>query len=103
MSTSKSHEMRHRKNSDAVNKFTRNQELYNPCLKEHNMSFKCLENNNFIQVNCAVYFENYKNCQYFWKKVMADRRMRGISPILPAPEEREKLKTEYLSQQKTYL
>lgn len=95
-----SRESRELSNLDARKQFSRNQELYNPCLKEHNLSYKCLDNNNFDQDSCKLYFENYKQCQIFWKTVMVDRRVNNIKPHLPLPEDREKIKAEYLNKRK---
>ncbi|XP_034942728.1 coiled-coil-helix-coiled-coil-helix domain-containing protein 7 [Chelonus insularis] len=68
----------------------------NPCLKEHYLSLKCLDDNQYDHDACLWYFENYKNCKGFWNDVMHDRRSKGITPILPPVEEREKMKEEYM-------
>ncbi|XP_065566512.1 coiled-coil-helix-coiled-coil-helix domain-containing protein 7-like [Artemia franciscana] len=76
---------------------TKDQEINNPCLKESNMSYKCLKENGYDRDLCEKYFANYAACKTFWGKVTTDRRNKGIHPFLPPPEEREKVKEEYLS------
>ncbi|XP_055372957.1 coiled-coil-helix-coiled-coil-helix domain-containing protein 7 [Condylostylus longicornis] len=71
-------------------------EKNNPCLKEQELSFKCLSKNNFNREACEVYFANYNNCKEFWNKIRLDRRRKGIEPYLPNIEEREKIKEEYM-------
>ncbi|XP_015433877.1 PREDICTED: coiled-coil-helix-coiled-coil-helix domain-containing protein 7 [Dufourea novaeangliae] len=83
-----------------VKKLRHDQELNNPCLKEHGQALKCLDNNNYDKKKCEVYFVNYRICKTFWAKVMNDRKKRGIDPILPLPEEREKLKAAYFKSKK---
>ncbi|KAH8378806.1 hypothetical protein KR009_001433 [Drosophila setifemur] len=73
-----------------------NAERDNPCLKEQDLSFKCLNKNNFDRDKCEFYFANYNNCKEFWNKVRADRRAKGIAPYLPPIEEREAIKSEYM-------
>ncbi|XP_008544557.1 coiled-coil-helix-coiled-coil-helix domain-containing protein 7 [Microplitis demolitor] len=70
----------------------------NPCLKEHRLSLKCIADN-YENKNeaCAVYFDNYKACKKFWNNVYSDRKRRGVEPYLPPPDEREKIKSDYLS------
>ncbi|KAG8224023.1 hypothetical protein J437_LFUL001100 [Ladona fulva] len=68
----------------------------NPCAKEEAMSYKCLDENNFDREKCAIYFANYTKCQEFWTKIRAERRAKGIKPYLPFPEERERIKAEYM-------
>ncbi|XP_046386849.1 coiled-coil-helix-coiled-coil-helix domain-containing protein 7 [Ischnura elegans] len=68
----------------------------NPCFKEQAMSFKCLDENNFNKEKCTKFFQNYKNCQDFWSKIRNERRRQGIEPYLPFPEDREKIKSEYM-------
>ncbi|GFG31142.1 hypothetical protein Cfor_08619 [Coptotermes formosanus] len=72
-------------------------EINNPCIKENDMVFQCLENNNYQHEKCTAYFENYKFCKHFWGKVRSDRRREGKVPYLPPPEEREKIRAEYVS------
>ncbi|XP_053989456.1 coiled-coil-helix-coiled-coil-helix domain-containing protein 7 [Hylaeus volcanicus] len=72
------------------------QEMDNPCLKEHYLSLGCLEKNYYVHKKCVLYFENYKNCKIFWNKVKVDRKLHGITPHLPLPEDRSKIKAEYL-------
>ncbi|KYQ51968.1 Coiled-coil-helix-coiled-coil-helix domain-containing protein 7 [Trachymyrmex zeteki] len=76
----------------------RNQETDNPCYKEHLMSLKCLNSNPDKTENpCELYFINYKNCKDFWASVRRERRSKGIKPYLPPPEERAKIKTDFLN------
>ncbi|PSN39410.1 hypothetical protein C0J52_18650 [Blattella germanica] len=76
-------------------------EVNNPCVKEHDMVFKCLDKNNYNYEKCNDYFENYKGCKNFWGRVRADRRKNGIVPNLPPPEEREKIRAEYVASKNT--
>ncbi|CAD7081159.1 unnamed protein product [Hermetia illucens] len=73
-----------------------NAERDNPCLKEQELSYKCLHKNNFDREKCEVYFANYNNCKEFWNKVRSDRRFRGITPYLPDIADREQIKAEYM-------
>ncbi|XP_020798813.1 coiled-coil-helix-coiled-coil-helix domain-containing protein 7 [Drosophila serrata] len=73
-----------------------NAERDNPCLKEQELSFKCLNKNNFDHEKCEVYFANYNNCKEFWNKVKSERRAKGIAPYLPPVEERDAIKTNYM-------
>ncbi|XP_015191147.1 PREDICTED: coiled-coil-helix-coiled-coil-helix domain-containing protein 7 [Polistes dominula] len=77
-------------------KLRRNHEETNPCMKEHNLSLKCLDDNNYVHDACELYFENYRNCQDFWQKVVADRKRKNVTPYLPIPEDRENVKNEYI-------
>ncbi|KAK0181670.1 hypothetical protein PV327_003935 [Microctonus hyperodae] len=79
---------------------TYSSENANPCMKERLLSLKCLDENNYKQEACKLYFDNYKNCNKFWKEVYFTRRQQGISPYLPEPEERAKIKDEYLKSMK---
>ncbi|KYN18857.1 Coiled-coil-helix-coiled-coil-helix domain-containing protein 7 [Trachymyrmex cornetzi] len=74
----------------------RNQETDNPCYKEHLMSLKCL-NSDKPREACQPYFNNYKNCKDFWASVRHERKSKGIEPYLPPPEERAKIKTDFLN------
>ncbi|XP_076300702.1 coiled-coil-helix-coiled-coil-helix domain-containing protein 7 [Lasioglossum baleicum] len=84
-------------NKPPENEMKMDQELNNPCLQEHFMSLKCLDNNNYVQKRCEPFFENYRLCKKFWANVMADRKSKGIKPLLPLPAERSKVKAEYLN------
>lgn len=42
------------------------QQKHNPCLKEQNLSYKCLGDNNYDKDKCQLEFENYKACKGFW-------------------------------------
>ncbi|XP_076756815.1 coiled-coil-helix-coiled-coil-helix domain-containing protein 7 [Xylocopa sonorina] len=79
----------------------KNQELNNPCLKEQGLSQNCLDTNQYDYDKCESYFENYRTCKKFWGMIMSHRRKEGITPYLPLPEEREKIKAEYFRSQKT--
>lgn len=48
----------------------RDAELHNPCLKEQEMSYKCLHDNGFDRDKCELYFLNYKNCKEFWVRLL---------------------------------
>ncbi|XP_026462246.1 coiled-coil-helix-coiled-coil-helix domain-containing protein 7-like [Ctenocephalides felis] len=74
------------------------QEENNPCLKEHNLSLKCLNDNNYKHDACEAHFENYKQCKAFWNKIKSERRRQGIRPTLPPLHMREQIKQEYFSQ-----
>lgn len=78
-------------------KLKRDQEQFNACWKEHQLSQQCLDKNNYDYDKCTLYFKNYKSCKYFWANVISERRRNGIEPYMPSPEEREKIKAEYLS------
>ncbi|XP_012542755.1 coiled-coil-helix-coiled-coil-helix domain-containing protein 7 [Monomorium pharaonis] len=74
-----------------------NQETDNPCYKEHLLSLKCLDSNQADRNLCEPYFLNYKNCRNFWTSIKTDRKSKGIKPHLPPPEERAKIKAEFLN------
>uniref|UniRef100_T1H7F4 Coiled-coil-helix-coiled-coil-helix domain-containing protein 7 n=1 Tax=Megaselia scalaris TaxID=36166 RepID=T1H7F4_MEGSC len=61
---------------------------------EQELSYKCLDKNNYDREKCEVYFAN-KNCRSFWDKVKTDRRKKGILPVMPDLEDRQKIKEEY--------
>ncbi|XP_046738585.1 coiled-coil-helix-coiled-coil-helix domain-containing protein 7 [Diprion similis] len=67
----------------------------NPCLKEHHLSLKCLNDNNADHDACSLHFINYKNCKDFWYQVTRERRRHGVTPYLPPPAERLKIKEDY--------
>ncbi|XP_050356257.1 coiled-coil-helix-coiled-coil-helix domain-containing protein 7 [Nymphalis io] len=71
-------------------------ERMNPCLKEQEKSYECLNKNNFVQEKCEAYFDNYNTCKKFWGKVSKDRRARGLTPYLPDVADRDRIKGEYL-------
>ncbi|CAL7942166.1 unnamed protein product [Xylocopa violacea] len=79
----------------------KDQELNNPCFKEQNLSQKCLETNQYDYIKCDPYFENYRTCKKFWGMIMSRRKWEGTTPIVPLPEEREKIKAEYLYSRRT--
>lgn len=75
----------------------RNQEINNPCYKEHLLSLKCLDFNQKERQACEVYFKNYKNCKEFWANVQSERKSKGIKPYMPSLEERKKIKADFLN------
>ncbi|KYM97860.1 PREDICTED: coiled-coil-helix-coiled-coil-helix domain-containing protein 7 [Cyphomyrmex costatus] len=76
----------------------RDQQIDNPCYKEHLMSLKCVTSNK-TKDTCTQYFINYRNCKDFWASVQRERRLKGIKPYLPPLEERAKIKTDFLNSQ----
>lgn len=70
----------------------------NPCLKEQRLSLKCLDEMQYDKEKCERYFDNYRRCQNFWIRVTKDRRINGIRPYLPPPEEREAVKKRYMEE-----
>ncbi|KOC64366.1 Coiled-coil-helix-coiled-coil-helix domain-containing protein 7 [Habropoda laboriosa] len=88
------------KASDLKKKLKRDQELYNPCFKEYNISLKCLEMNKYNYDVCEAHFENYRICKKFWGKVISLRIFNNITPHVPLPEDRERLKAEYIHSRK---
>ena len=68
-----------------------------PCSKESKQSYKCLEANAFDKDRCVLYFDNYKNCSSFWDNIRKDRKSKGIKPFMPVPEDRERVKNEFLA------
>lgn len=75
----------------------RNLELDQPCLREMQMSITCMESHYYDQEQCKTVFNNYKLCNSFWRSVRKDRILKGIEPALPPPEERAKIREEYLN------
>ncbi|XP_045505313.1 coiled-coil-helix-coiled-coil-helix domain-containing protein 7 [Colias croceus] len=73
-----------------------NAERNNPCLKEQEQSYSCLNKNGFNQEKCELHFDNYNTCKKFWGKVYKDRKAKGLTPYLPEVSERESIKQEYL-------
>ncbi|EDX11280.1 GD14905 [Drosophila simulans] len=65
-------------------------------IPEQELSFKCLNQNNFDRDKCEIYFANYNNCKEFWNKVKIERRAKGIAPYLPPLAERDGIKAEYM-------
>ncbi|XP_075985373.1 coiled-coil-helix-coiled-coil-helix domain-containing protein 7 [Anticarsia gemmatalis] len=72
-------------------------ERLNPCLKEQEQSYACLNKNNFDQSKCEGYFDNYNTCKKFWGKVYRDRKAKGLYPYLPDIEDRPKIKEDYFN------
>lgn len=69
----------------------------NPCYKESQLSFKCMAENDYDKDKCVLFFENYKNCKGFWTEIRKDRKRNGTKPYLPLPEDRDRVKAEFLS------
>ncbi|KAL0861697.1 hypothetical protein ABMA27_009179 [Loxostege sticticalis] len=67
----------------------------NPCIKEQEQSYQCLNKNGFDHAKCEVYFDNYNICKKFWGKVYQDRKSKGLQPYMPNVDDREKIKEEY--------
>lgn len=61
----------------------------NPCLKEQDLSYKCLNDNAYDRDKCSLYFQNYRNCKKFWQTVARLRRRDGIKPNMPPANERQ--------------
>lgn len=62
-----------------------------PCLKEKQLSLKCLDANNYDYSKCQLAFENFKFCRQFWEEVRKYRRRFSVQPHMPAAEEREEI------------
>lgn len=84
-------ETRKRKNATILTS-----EFNNPCVKEHNQVYNCLNENAYNYNQCKNHTDNYKMCKEFWGRVQRDRKMKGIKPYLPDPEDREEVKKSYL-------
>lgn len=67
----------------------------NACIKESQQSLKCIMDNDFDRDKCTLFFQNYRNCLDFWKRVYKDRRRAGIQPYMPPASERDGIKEEY--------
>ncbi|VUZ47388.1 unnamed protein product [Hymenolepis diminuta] len=61
-----------------------------PCVEPKELAENCLNQYSFFK-NCRKYIVNLQLCREFWARVKNERREQGIQPILPAPEEREKI------------
>ncbi|XP_066592683.1 coiled-coil-helix-coiled-coil-helix domain-containing protein 7 [Prorops nasuta] len=85
------------KEKQEKNKLKRNLEEDIPCMKERELSSKCLSDNNYNHDACKLYFDNYNNCNKFWDAVYRDRRHKNIRPLLPPIDEREQVRQEYLA------
>ncbi|GFY71843.1 uncharacterized protein TNIN_41301 [Trichonephila inaurata madagascariensis] len=72
----------------------------NPCHNERDLSLNCLDEYYYARDKCQTYFDNYNNCRRFWGFVTKQRRKEGIKPYLPEPEDRDKVKAQYLPQYK---
>lgn len=40
--------------------------LFNNFFQEQNLTYKCLNDNNFDKEQCQAYYKNYQNCKDFW-------------------------------------
>ncbi|KAK7101001.1 hypothetical protein V1264_023853 [Littorina saxatilis] len=79
-----------------VEKATRQLDLEkNPCTKEQQMSYQCLDDNGYDRDQCSKHFQNYKNCRQFWHLVTSDRKRKGIEPALPPPKDRPQAMEDY--------
>ena len=76
-----------------------NDETKNPCLAESKLALKCM-NEHSDQSKCEPYYTNVRNCRVFWDKVRRDRKRAGIEPHLPLPEERAKIRKEFMARSK---
>ncbi|XP_065223394.1 uncharacterized protein LOC135847667 isoform X2 [Planococcus citri] len=70
--------------------------IFNVWTMEQNLTTKCMYDNNYDREKCILVFDNYTECRRFWKYVSWDRWFNGIVPNLPIPEERERVKKEYI-------
>ncbi|XP_046436864.1 coiled-coil-helix-coiled-coil-helix domain-containing protein 7-like [Daphnia pulex] len=68
-----------------------NNEINNPCSKEHKMANECSVKHFEDRDKCKAYFANYRSCMEFWTNIKAERRRERIRPLLPPPEEREQI------------
>ncbi|XP_060572972.1 coiled-coil-helix-coiled-coil-helix domain-containing protein 7-like [Ruditapes philippinarum] len=66
----------------------------NPCYEEGQLTLRCLHNTK-DKSECEEYGKNVRMCRYFWRTVMKDRKRKGIMPVLPAVDDREKVMEEY--------
>ncbi|KAM5157604.1 coiled-coil-helix-coiled-coil-helix domain-containing protein 7 [Mantella aurantiaca] len=63
----------------------------NPCIEESDASTKCMNVNNYKREMCTSCFIRYKECRKFWHTIMLNRRREGVSPAMPAAEERKQI------------
>ncbi|KAL0812081.1 hypothetical protein ABMA28_009467 [Loxostege sticticalis] len=54
----------------------------NPCIKEQEQSYQCLNKNGFDHAKCEG-------------KVYQDRKSKGLQPYMPNVDDRERIKEEY--------
>ncbi|KRX90486.1 Coiled-coil-helix-coiled-coil-helix domain-containing protein 7, partial [Trichinella pseudospiralis] len=73
----------------------RDHSVDDPCHEEAMISMKCLEMAKGCKRLCQLQFLNYNRCREFWKKVIQERRSKGIQPALPPPDEREEILAAY--------
>ena len=75
-------------------------ENLNACLKEIDMVNRCMIHNNHNKDMCSKQMDNYSECKKFWNRVEFDRMRNGIWPRLPMPEDRERIRLEYMNKNK---
>lgn len=71
-----------------------------PCAKERQISFNCLEDHDYDHSKCQLAFENFRYCKQFWNNIHAERAAKGIRPFLPPPEERDAIRREHIEKQR---
>lgn len=76
-------------------KYRQKLEEVNPCVKESQLSMKCLTDKDYEKDSCQEFFDNYNHCKQFWLIIQRERKKRGITPHLPPVFEREQIKNEY--------
>merc|ERR1711915_745590 len=60
-----------------------------PCYFENQQMLTCLAR--YCRESCQEEQVNYRLCRNFWIKIQAERRRKGVRPLLPGVEERKKL------------
>ncbi|XP_055320049.1 coiled-coil-helix-coiled-coil-helix domain-containing protein 7 isoform X1 [Sitodiplosis mosellana] len=84
-----------------------------PCWKERQLMYKCLDENNYDKDKCEAYVKNGKYCKKFWvnfpsksfhsrfsSAIADDRKQKMIFPSMPIGEEREKIREECMKNYK---
>ncbi|XP_045160519.1 coiled-coil-helix-coiled-coil-helix domain-containing protein 7-like [Mercenaria mercenaria] len=66
----------------------------NPCYEEGQMTIRCVSSVK-NKTECEKYAANAMKCKTFWKKVVKDRKRKGIDPPLPAIEDRPQVLEQY--------
>lgn len=55
----------------------------NPCHKESDLTYKCLDDNNYDRDKCLKAMENYQLCKSFWVSTTINKRFtRFIEDLL---------------------
>ncbi|CAD5122666.1 DgyrCDS11076 [Dimorphilus gyrociliatus] len=81
------------KKQDNTNVFSKmDNDMKNPCILEHRLALRCLDERGYNKDQCGIFFTNYKNCKTFWDRIVKDRKRKGIKPYLPPPTERQTIK-----------